>query len=123
MIILLHGETDFRAAPDSQDNPVCLPRPVVAEIGAVLLVLRADETLQVVLTGSDLGKQAAMNDLLADFDVSAISDLEDTVMELVATATDGRGHVDEKAIRREFQMRAYRRACKRFEQRSDEHWP
>ena len=65
----------------------------------------------------DRAKQAAIYDLLADFDVSTIPELEDAVADLVATATDARGHVDERLVRLEFKMRASRRAGRLFEQR------
>jgi hypothetical protein len=90
---------------------------VVAEIGTILLVRREDWKLQIVPTGNDRAKQAAIYDLLADFDVSTIPELEDAVADLVATATDARGHVDERLVRLEFKMRASRRAGRLFEQR------
>ena len=123
MIFLLNRKTAIRPAPSPQDDPALSLRPVVVEIGTVLLVRRANGTLKIVPTGSDRAKQAATGDLLADFDVGTIAELEHAVTEIVAAATDARGHVDERLVRLEFKMRASRRAGSRFEQRGEDPWP
>jgi hypothetical protein len=121
LIFLLNRKAVIRAAPCPQEDPAFHARPVIAEIGALLLVRRENGTLKVLPTGSsDRAKQAAICDLLADFDVGAIAELEHAVTKLVAAVTDARGHVDERLVRLEFKMRASRRAGSRFEQRGDD---
>ena len=120
MIFLLNRKTFIRAAPCPQEDQAFSVHPVIAEIGTVLLVRRANGTLKIVPTGSDRAKQAAIGDLLAAFDAGTIAELEHAVTKLVAAVTDARGHVDERLVRLEFKMRASRRAGSRFEQRGDD---
>jgi hypothetical protein len=117
LIILLHRQIVIREAACPQNDPAGLLRPVVAEIGTVLVVSGADGRLRLVPTGSDAVKQDAIDNLLADFDVGTISHLEEAVTDLIANATDACGRVDEQLVRHHCQMRASRRAYERCKPR------